>query len=59
MNATKIAEVLLLALALAGMFSAIPNSVAPVTSSVAAKQSVLIADGTDPMPLCRRCRPGN
>lgn len=49
-------EVLLIALALAGMFCAIPNNLAPASSSAVEKQSVLMADGTDPMPLCRRCR---
>jgi hypothetical protein len=50
----KIAEILLTALALAGMYCAIPKSFAPVDNSgIAAEQMVLVADGSDPMPLCR------
>ena len=47
-------EVLLTVLALAGMYCAIPNAknVVPGGSTVRA-QEVLIADGSDPMPLCR------
>jgi hypothetical protein len=53
----KAVEVLLTVLALAGMYCAIPNSsVAPSGSSVRAQQEVMIADGSDPMPLCRSAR---
>lgn len=51
----KTLEVLLTILVLAGLYSAIPNqSSPPDNSSVRAKQVVLVADGSDPMPLCRR-----
>lgn len=47
-------EVLLLALTLAGMYCAIPkSSERVVNSSIGAEQIVLVADGSDPMPLCR------
>ena len=54
----KAVEVLLTVLALAGMYCAIPNSksVAPAGSNVRAQQEVMIADGSDPMPLCRAAR---
>jgi hypothetical protein len=51
-------EVFLLALALTGLYCAVPQSVTPINdSSVQSAQRVLIADGSDPMPLCRgkRC----
>ena len=53
----KTMEVVLTVLALAGMYCAIPKSSATSGSSVRA-QEVLIADGSDPMPLCRgkRCK---
>jgi hypothetical protein len=57
-----LAEVCLLALALTGLYCAIPQSVAPIDhSSVQSAQRVLIADGSDPMPLCRakRCNDKN
>ncbi|MBI3474675.1 MAG: hypothetical protein HY010_03005 [Acidobacteria bacterium] len=55
----KAFEVLLTILALAGMYCAIPNKISPVGTTVRAQQEVMIADGSDPMPLCRRghCRP--
>jgi hypothetical protein len=47
-------EILLTAFALAGMYCAIPSSAAPIGSvGVGAQQVVLVADGSDPMPLCR------
>jgi hypothetical protein len=47
-------EIVLTALALAGMYCAIPKSFAPVgNSGIGAQQVVLVADGSDPMPLCR------
>lgn len=50
----KTAEMVLIALALAGMYSAIPKSSSPINKSrVAAEQVILVADGSDPMPLCR------
>lgn len=50
----KVLEVLLTVVALAGLYSAFPTSVAPPGNSVIrAEQAVLIADGSDPMPLCR------
>jgi hypothetical protein len=50
----RTAEVLLAALALAGMYCAIPKSPDQVTNPrIGAKQIVLVADGSDPMPLCR------
>ncbi len=50
----RIVEFVLTALALAGMYCAIPKSFAPVDNSViGAEQIVLVADGSDPMPLCR------
>ena len=53
----KIVELMLTTLALAGMYCAIPKAFAPVGNPlVRAEQAVLIADGSDPMPLCRDCR---
>ena len=50
----RIVEFVLTALALAGMYCAIPKSFAPVDNSgIGAEQMVLVADGSDPMPLCR------
>ncbi len=50
----KMSEILLTLLVLAGMYCAISTSVAPVRSPVIrAQQMVVVADGTDPMPLCR------
>ena len=47
-------EVLLMALALAGMYCAIPKSSAQLANPrIGAEQTVLVADGSDPMPLCR------
>jgi hypothetical protein len=50
----KIVEVLLTVLALAGMYCAIPNNATNGVPVVRAEQGILIADGSDPMPLCRR-----
>jgi hypothetical protein len=50
----KVLEVLLTVVALAGLYSAIPTSTAPpANSGIRAEQTVVIADGSDPMPLCR------
>jgi hypothetical protein len=46
--------------ALAGLYSAIQtNNSPPDNSAIRAEQAVVIADGSDPMPLCRTriCRP--
>jgi hypothetical protein len=55
MNATnRTTEIVLTLLALAGMYCAIPKSFAPMdNAAVQAQQSVLLADGSDPMPFCR------
>jgi hypothetical protein len=56
----KTLEVVLTVLALAGMYCAMPKSASPSGSAVvSAQQAVLLADGSDPMPLCRgrRCKP--
>jgi hypothetical protein len=50
----KALEVLLTVLALAGMYCAIPQNNTQGGLEVRAQQEVLIADGSDPMPLCRR-----
>ena len=53
---TKV-EVLLTLLALAGLFSALPKDLSkPTTAGMRAEQTVIIADGSDPMPLCRTKR---
>lgn len=50
----RTAEIVLTALALAGMYCAIPKSFDPVENPViGTEQMVLVADGSDPMPLCR------
>ena len=47
-------EIVLTALALAGMYCAIPKASAPAGNrGITAEQMVLVADGSDPMPLCR------
>jgi hypothetical protein len=54
----KAVEVFLTVLALAGMYCAIPKSVGQGGPTVRTQQEVMIADGSDPMPLCRarRCK---
>ncbi len=56
----KSVEILLTALALAGMYCAIPKSTAQGDPGIRPEQNVILADGTDPMPVCRArgCRPG-
>jgi hypothetical protein len=54
----KVLEVVLTVVALAGLYSAIPASTRPVNSAIRAEQTVVIADGSDPMPLCRNRRCG-
>lgn len=47
-------EMLLAGVALAGLYCAIPKSNAPVDNAVlGTQQTVLVADGSDPMPVCR------
>ena len=55
----KVVEILLTVVALAALYCAIPTSVSPSANSVRADQAVLVADGSDPMPLCRKvaCTP--
>jgi hypothetical protein len=51
----KVLEVLLTVVALAGLYSAIPTSISQSgNSTIRADQVVVIADGSDPMPLCRK-----
>ena len=48
-------ELLLVVVALAGLYSAMPASAPMATNTqVRAQQAVVVADGTDPMPLCRK-----
>lgn len=47
----KTVEFLLIALSLCGMYSAIPKST--TLDSDQAKAAVIVADGSDPMPICR------
>jgi hypothetical protein len=50
----KSIEVLLTVVALAGLYCAISTSVPPPgNSAIRAEQAVVVADGSDPMPLCR------
>lgn len=50
-------EVLLTLLALAGLYTAIPNNISKSnSSSIRAEKTVIVADGSDPMPLCRNRR---
>lgn len=50
----KTAEIVLIALALAGIYCAIPKNSSPIDNSrIRAEQIVLVADGSDPMPVCR------
>ena len=47
-------EMLLAGVALAGLYCAVPKSKAPVDNAVlGTQQNVLVADGSDPMPVCR------
>jgi hypothetical protein len=51
----RVMEVLLTVLALVGLYCAIEASNArPANSAVRAEQAVVVADGSDPMPFCRR-----
>jgi hypothetical protein len=50
----KTFEIVLTALALAGMYCAIPKGIAPAGNPVIqTQQPILLADGSDPMPFCR------
>jgi hypothetical protein len=50
----KVMEMLLTVVALAGLYSAISTSASPPSNSaIRAEQAVVVADGSDPMPLCR------
>jgi hypothetical protein len=50
----KSVEIVLTALALAGMYCAIPMTSAPVGNPVIqSERAVLMADGSDPMPFHR------
>jgi len=54
----RVVEVMLTVVALAGLYSAIATSVSPPgNAAIRADHAVVVADGTDPMPLCRpgRC----
>lgn len=56
----KLVEVVLTVLALAGMYCALPNKPASPGQALAQPtHQILIADGTDPMPLCRGKNCGN
>jgi hypothetical protein len=48
-------EILLAALALAGIYCAVSKGPSQAgTPAIRAEHVVLVADGSDPMPLCRR-----
>lgn len=56
----KVLEILLTIVALAGLYCAILTSVSPPgNSAIRADQAVIVADGSDPMPACRKvaCTP--
>ncbi len=48
----KIVEVLLTVLALVGLFCAAQMN----TPNVATQHSIVVADGSDPMPICRNAK---
>jgi hypothetical protein len=52
----KLVEFLLTVLALVGLFCALPKS-APANTAIGTQHAVVVADGSDPMPICRgkRC----
>jgi hypothetical protein len=53
----KVVEILLTVVALAGLYSAISTSTSRSgNSAIRAEQTVVVADGSDPMPLCRHCK---
>lgn len=49
----KTIETLLIALALCGIYAAVPKSTTPNNTAVKTQEAVIVADGSDPMPLCR------
>jgi len=49
----KTVEVMLTVLALVGLFCAVPKS-PPLSTST--QHSIVVADGSDPMPICRKKR---
>jgi hypothetical protein len=50
-----IGEILLVALALAAIYCAVPKNPSHAGAAIiGAEQVVLVADGSDPMPLCRK-----
>jgi hypothetical protein len=49
----KTIEILLTMLALVGMYCAIPKITAQGDPGVRVDSNVVLADGSDPMPLCR------
>ena len=57
----KTVEFFLTALALCGLYCAIPSSNEPSSPVIRTEQAVILADGSDPMPLCRKgktvCKP--
>ena len=53
---SKTLEVFLTVLALAGLYCSVPKASPIQKSGVRAEQAMVIADGSDPMPLCRHSR---
>ena len=50
----KVLEIVLTVVALVGLYCAIPTSTSRSGNSASrAEQAVVVADGSDPMPLCR------
>ena len=54
----KTVEILLTALALGGLYCTIPKPTTPRDPVIGTEQTVIVADGSDPMPLCRKRRCG-
>jgi hypothetical protein len=53
----KVLEIVLTVVALVGLYCAIPTSTSRSGNSAnRAEQAVVVADGSDPMPLCRHCK---
>ena len=49
----KTMEVLLTLIALAGLYCGIPKTLSHDNSGTRVEHTVTVADGSDPMPLCR------
>jgi len=49
----KTIEIVLTAIALAGMYCAIPRTTPSSGLRMDSGQTILIADGSEPMPICR------